>query len=386
MKVFVIAGEASGDALGASVMSGLQAEAREDVDFSGVGGPLMTASGLKSRYPMDDLSVMGLAEIIPRYPALRRRLKETVEAVLDTRPDVLLTIDNPDFCLRVARKVRVAAPEIRTVHYVAPSIWAWRPGRAERMVGTVDHVLAILPFEPPMIETAGVDCDFVGHPVVSDPVPSADEARAFRETYDIGTAPLVLVLPGSRRSEVSRIGPVFGEALARIAGDRPGTRFVVPAAPAVAPDVERMVQGWPGRPIVLAPAIDAVTHRAKRAAFAAADAALAASGTVSLELAAAGTPMVIGYDMHPISRAIISRLLTVDTVTLVNLVSDTRAVPEFLGRDCRPEPLAAALGALLDDPTDQRVALETTMERLGRGGPSPGHRAARAILSRLPDR
>lgn len=384
MKVFVVAGEPSGDKLGQAVMSALRAR-QPDIVFAGIGGPLMQGEGLESLFPMEELSVMGLVEILPKYRHLKRRIRQTAEAATAFDPDLVLTIDSPDFCLRVARLIREgrSGPRPRLVHYVAPSVWAWRPGRAERMARCVDHVLALLPFEPPMMRVAGVSCDFVGHPVVAEPVATAEEARAFRATYGLGDAPVILVLPGSRRGEVTRLAPIFGETLARVLGARPGARIVIPAAEPVLAIVEDMVRDWPGKPLILAPATDSVTLATKRAAFAAADVALAASGTVSLELAAAGTPMVIGYDMNWLSRQIISHMLMIDTVTLVNLVSDTRLVPEFLGKACRPEPMAEAMIALLDDPGAQTAALELTMDRLGRGGMPPGERAAVSILGQL---
>lgn len=377
MRAFLVAGEASGDALGAALMEGLEALA-PGVRFEGVGGPAMEARGLASLFPMHELSVMGLAEILPRYLALRRRMLQTVDAVLAAAPDVLVTIDSPAFGLSVARRVRAARPRARIVHYVAPSVWAWRPGRARRLAGVVDLVLAVLPFEPPLLEAAGVPCRFVGHPAAREPAPDPAEVAAFRAAYSLG-APTVCVLPGSRRSEVARLGPVFGKVVAILSRAHPSLRVVVPAAPAVADPVRRAVAGWPGGPIVVPPGDPA----AKRAAFGACDLALAASGTVSLELARAGTPMVVAYDVHPITRAILARLLTTDTVTLVNLVSETRAVPELLGRDCRPEPIAAAAEAVLRDPSAQRAAFAATMERLGAGGEAPGLRAARAVAALL---
>ena len=379
MRVFLIAGEPSGDRLGAALMDGLAALV-PGIAWDGIGGPEMTARGLVSRFPMSELSVMGLAEVLPQYAHLMRRLKETARTVVETKPDVLITIDSPDFCLRVARRVK-AASATRVVHYVAPSVWAWRPGRAGKMAGTVDQVLTLLPFEPPYMEAAGIRADFVGHPVVADQQATEAEARAFRDAHGIGEAPLVLVLPGSRRGVVTRLAPVFGEAVARMTARRPGLRIAVPAAPAVGPLVREAVRGWKGDPVVIDPAADG--EAAKRAAFRAADAALAASGTVSLELAAADTPMVIAYDMAWLSRQIIRRMLLTDTVTLVNLVADTRAVPEYLGENCRPGPIADAVLDLLDHPERQRDALRLTMERLGQGGEAPGLRAARAVLDGL---
>ncbi|MCF7700212.1 lipid-A-disaccharide synthase [Loktanella sp. M215] len=375
MKVFVIAGEPSGDALGGAVMAGLH-DVAPGVTFDGVGGPLMQAQGLVSRFPMDELSVMGLAEVLPKYRALKRRIAEMAEAVIATRPDVLLTIDSPDFCLRVAKLVK-AQSDIRTIHYVAPTVWAWRPGRAAKMARHIDHVLALFPFEPPLMQAAGMTCDFVGHPVVAHPIATDAEAAAFRADHALGAGPVVLALPGSRRGEVSRLADRFGGALRLLQQTSPGLRVVVPSAGPVADMVRQVTQDWPGQPVLIAPG-DAA---AKRAAFRAADVALAASGTVSLELAAAGTPMVIAYDMNWLSRQIIGQMLLVDTVTLVNLVSDTRTVPEFIGADCTSSRIADGLRAVLADPQAQQAAMALTMDRLGRGGDAPGLRAARSVLA-----
>jgi lipid-A-disaccharide synthase len=374
-RFFLIAGEPSGDRLGAALMEGLRALAPE-VEFHGIGGPEMEARGLCSLFPMSDLSVMGLAEVLPRLPKLLRRRDEAIAAIDAAAPDVLITIDSPDFCLRVARGIREKRPDLPVIHYVAPSVWAWRPERAAKMARSVDHVLALLPFEPPHMREAGMSCDFVGHPVVSERIATPAEAGAFRERHGID-GPLALVLPGSRRGEVDRLAPVFGEALHRLP---PGTRVVVPAVPDLAERVRALTRDWPGAPLVVTEAAE------KRAAFGAATAALAASGTVSLELAANGVPMVIAYDMNWFSRRIIARMLRVETVTLVNLVTRTRAVPEFLGDACRPGPIGAALAGLIRVPSErarQTEALERTMTLLGRGGEAPGLRAARSVLGRL---
>ncbi|HEV8033357.1 lipid-A-disaccharide synthase [Yoonia sp.] len=370
MRVFVIAGEASGDKLGAALMVGLKT-LRPDVQFDGVGGPLMQAEGLESRFPMEELSVMGLAEILPKYRALKARIRQMAEAIIATKPDVLITIDSPDFCLRVARLVK-AGSDIRTVHYVAPTVWAWRPKRAEKMARHIDHVLALFPFEPPLMQAAGMDCDFVGHPVVAEPVASHAEAAA------LGSGTVVLVLPGSRKGEVGRLAARFGMAVAKIAASVPDARFVIPTTRGVHDLVQEQVKLWATPVTVLPPG-----SPDKAAWFKRADVALAASGTVSLELAASGTPMVIAYDMAWLSRIIISRMLLVDTVTLVNLVSDTRVVPEFIGDACKPGPIADAVLAVLADPQAQQAAMALTMERLGQGGEAPGLRAAKAVLERL---
>lgn len=378
MKLYVIAGEASGDALGAALLAGLKS-LRPDLQVRGIGGPLMQAEGLHSLFPMDELSVMGLAEVLPKYAHLKRRIREAAADVLAAAPDGLITIDSPDFVLRVARIVRTARPDLRTIHYVAPSVWAWRPGRAAKMAHVIDHVLALLPFEPPYMTAAGMTCDFVGHPVVSAPRASAAEAQAFRADPG-GGGPLVLALPGSRRGEVARLAPVIGGVLDRVRAVHPQVQVVLPTLRSVAAMVEDLTADWPVRPrIIEAP-------EAKRAAFAAADVAIAASGTVSLELAANGVPMVIAYDMHPVTMWLMQRMARVDTVTLVNLVSDTRVVPEFLGDRCTADLIAPALlGLIGPGPARdaQRAAMRLTMERLGEGGDPPGLRAARSVLAAI---
>lgn len=382
MKVFVIAGEASGDRLGASFMRGLKS--LTDVTFEGVGGPLMQAEGMSSIFPMEELSVMGFVEVLPKIPQLKRRIRETAEAAVSTKPDLVLSIDSPDFCLRVAKLIK-AKSDIRTVHYVAPSVWAWRAGRAVKMAKVIDHVLALLPFEPPYMEAVGIECDFVGHPVVSEPQPSKDDLLAFRSTHGLDAAPVLLVLPGSRKAEVTRLGPIFTDVLRDVCKARPDLRLVVPTTANRAEQVHDLVKDWPGDPVVIAPGRENADNdkSEKAAAFAAADAALAASGTVSLELAAAGTPMLIAYDVNWVSRQIYKRLIKIDTLTLVNLVSETRVVPEFLGDDCRAELISPGLLKLLDNPDEQLEAMRLTMERLGRGGEQPGLRAAKAVLKRL---
>jgi lipid-A-disaccharide synthase len=371
MRVFIIAGEASGDKLGAALMAGLSD--LTDVTFDGVGGPFMQAQGLKSRFPMDELSVMGLAEILPKYRALKARVTQMAQAVLDTKPDVLITIDSPDFCLRVAKRVK-AQSDIRCVHYVAPTVWAWRPKRAVKMARYIDQVLALFPFEPPFMQAAGLRCDFVGHPVVIDLVATKAETDHWA-----GTSPLVMLLPGSRRGEVARLLPRFGAVAKLIAQVHPDVRFALPTTANVYDAVVAGTADWDVRVQILT----ADQQAEKRGLFAAADVAVAASGTVSLELAATDTPMVIAYDMAWISRVIIARMLLVDTVTLVNLVSDTRVIPEFIGKNCVPAPIAAAVIATLENPTAQRAAMADTMQKLGRGGKAPGHRAAMAVLDGL---
>ncbi|MEO9684998.1 lipid-A-disaccharide synthase [Tateyamaria sp.] len=384
LKVFVIAGEPSGDALGAALMAGLK-QLTPNVQFQGVGGLLMQGQGLESQFDMSELSLMGIAEVLPKYLHLKRRIAETARAVIDVKPDVLITIDSPDFSLRVAKLVK-AESNIRTVHYVAPTVWAWRPGRAAKMAKMIDHVLALFPFEPPYMEAVGMDCDFVGHPAANAPRATVEEQAAFRAAHWLtGADPLMLVLPGSRRGEVARLGPVFGEALGALVRQHPDMQVIVPAAPSVADAVEALMATWP----VPAKMIDVrgleieAGLKLKRTAFAAADVALATSGTVALELAAAGTPMVSAFDLHWLSRAIISRMITTDTGSLINHVTNTRVVPEVIGDAFNTKNVLAAMEGLLADTATQTDAMEQTMDLLGRGGEDPGVRAARAVLDRL---
>ncbi len=385
MKVFLVAGEVSGDKLGATFMASLR-QLKPNATFEGVGGELMEAQGLQSLFPMDELSVMGLVEILPKYFHFKRRIKQTAKAVINARPDVLVTIDSPEFSMRVAKLVKKWS-SIRTVHYVAPSVWAWRPKRAEKMAHHIDHVLALLPFEPPYMEAAGMSCDFVGHPVVSEPQASESDAAAFRLKFGIGDSPLLMVLPGSRKSEVTRLSPIFASVLQEACFQFEDLKIVLPAARPVAGLVETLVKSWhlSAEVLVLDPRDYSQEDglSLKRAAFKAADLALAASGTVSLELAAAGTPMVIAYDMNPLSRFLISRMLRVDTANLVSLVSETRVIPEFLGKDCQSEFIAPAVIETLNNPSPQISAMRITMERLGSGGEDPGMRAAKAVLNNL---
>ena len=371
LKLYLIAGEPSGDRLGAALMAGLKALS-PGVEFHGIGGPLMQAEGMVSLFPMEELSIMGLVEVLPKYRALKRRIAEVAADVVACQPAGLITIDSPDFCLRVAALVKQSRPDLRTIHYVAPSVWAWRPGRAAKMARHIDHVLALLPFEPPYMQAAGMTCDFVGHPVVSEPLASPEECAVMA-----GEGPLLLALPGSRKGEVSRLCPVFGATIARLKVRHPTLRVVLPTVRGVEPLVRELTRDWAVAPQIITDAA------LKRAAFAMADVALAASGTVSLELAANDCPMVIAYDMNRLTLWLMRSAARVDTVTLVNLVSETRVVPEFIGARCQPDLIAPALEALLADPSGQTQAMQVTMQRLGQGGDLPGLRAARSVLAAL---
>ena len=383
MKLFLLAGEASGDRLGVELMRGLR-QLKPDVRFRGIAGPEMQSEGLDSLFDMAELSVMGLAEVLPKYFALKRRLDQTVAEVLAWKPDILVTIDSPDFCLRVARAVRAADPSIRTCHYVAPSVWAWRPGRAKKMAAYIDHVLALLPFEPPYMQAEGMACDFVGHPVAAQAAVTSKQIAQFQADFGLDPARRSLVvLPGSRASEIKRLLPIFCKVVAQPCFAE--FQLIFPTLPHLEPLLRAEIDALAQDTVLVTgaglTAADAAEQRL--VAYGAATAALAASGTVSLELAAAGTPMVIAYDMGFISRMVIGAMLKIDTVTLVNLVSETRAVPEFIGKDCKAERIAPALQQILDAPDAQAQAIKTTMTRLGRGDPELPYRAARAVLRGL---
>ena len=383
MKLFLLAGEASGDRLGAELMRGLR-QLKPDVRFRGIAGPEMQSEGLDSLFDMAELSVMGLAEVLPKYFALKRRLDQTVAEVLAWKPDILVTIDSPDFCLRVARTVRAADPSIRTCHYVAPSVWAWRPGRAKKMAAYIDHVLALLPFEPPYMQAEGMACDFVGHPVAAQAAVTSKQIAQFQADFGLDPARRSLVvLPGSRASEIKRLLPIFCKVVAQPYFAE--FQLIFPTLPHLEPLLRAEIDALAQDTVLVTgaglTAADAAEQRL--VAYGAATAALAASGTVSLELAAAGTPMVIAYDMGFISRMVIGAMLKIDTVTLVNLVSETRAVPEFIGKDCKAERIAPALQKILDAPDAQAQAIKTTMTRLGKGDPELPYRAARAVLRGL---
>jgi lipid-A-disaccharide synthase len=369
-------------------MRSLRAE-RPDVEFLGVGGPAMADEGLASLFPQDDLSVMGLVEVLPRLPLILRRLRETCEACVAARPAALVTIDSPSFGLRVADRVKAAAPDVRRIHYVAPQVWAWRPGRARKLASRVDLLLALLPFEPDFFAGYGVPCAFVGHPAAARPHPGPQEAAAFRAAIGVPAgAPLLAALPGSRAGELKRHLALFGETVALLARRLPGLHVVAPTVGPRAAALREAAAAWAAPTIVLDPGAlpPPQAEARKRLAFTAADAALAASGTVTLELAAAGVPMVAVYRANPLTAAIVRRLIRVDSAILVNLVSGENAVPELLQERFTPEAAAGALLPLFRDGPERRRQLGAgarAMAALGRGGEDPGRRAARALLAAL---
>lgn len=375
--IFIIAGEPSGDLLGARLMAALRSRTGGKVSFAGIGGESMEAEGLTSLVPLSDLAVMGLLEVLPKAPTILRRVRETVAEVERLRPAAVVTIDSWGFTGRVAKRLMAECPDIPRIHYVAPMVWAWREGRVRHLAERVHHLMTLLPNEPAYFERAGLAATHVGHPVIESGADQGD-GKAFRARYGIpAKAPLLCVLPGSRRSETGKLLPVFSRTLAILAKTHPGLRVVVPTVATVADSVAEAAAKWPLPTIVL-------RGQAERyAAFAASRVALAASGTVALELALAGLPAVITYKVAKLSAAMAKRLLKIKYVNLINILMDRMVVPELLQDDCRPETLAAAVGTLLDDKearAEQIKGAKDGMARLGFGGPSPSLRAADVVL------
>ena len=323
-RIFIIAGEASGDVLGARLMAALRA-GRPGIEFAGIGGARMAEAGLVSQFPMQELAVMGLAEILPRIFSLKRRISETVEAIKTSRPDIVVTIDSPGFCLRVLKGV---GSGIRRVHYVAPQVWAWRQERVKHYPGLWDELLCLLPFEPEFFAPHGLNPVFVGHPVLES---GADMGNAERFRAQNNLAPdavPVVLMPGSRVTETARLLPVFRQTMALLSNTMPGLQPVVAAASGIADAVAARTADWPVRPII----VRDVASRYD--AFAAAHAALTKSGTSTLELAMAGVPMAVTYRVNPLSAAIAKRLIKVKYVAMINLLAGGPLVPELLQEDC----------------------------------------------------
>jgi lipid-A-disaccharide synthase len=375
--IYLIAGEASGDVLGGRLMAALRAR-RPDLRFAGIGGAHMAQHGLTSLFPLRELALMGLLEILPRLTSLRRRLRETVVDITAQRPAVVVTIDSPGFTLRVLRAI--APLGLPRAHYVAPQVWAWRPGRVRHYGGLWDRLLCLLPFEPKFFARHNLPATFVGHPVLESGAETGDAAR-FRTHHSLAPDTQVLtVMPGSRRTEVARMLPTFGAALRLVAARAPGLVPVVPLAGPVAEAVAAGAARWPTPPILLDTIAD------KHDAFAASAAALTKSGTATLELAMAGVPMLVSQRGNPISVAIFRRLVTVPHLSILNLIAGQEIVPELLQENCTPERIAAALAPLLTDPAAaaaQRAACRAVLAQLAPPVGTPSAAAAAEVLALL---
>lgn len=378
-KIYLIATEESGDRLGGALMRELKARVGDSVTFEGIGGHAMAEQGLASLFPIEELSIMGFAAVVQRLPSLLRLIRRAADAVLAASPDILVIIDSPDFTHRVARRVRARAPSIPIVDYVSPTVWAWRPGRARAMNAYVDHVLALLPFEPEAYRRLhGPACSYVGHPLtqqIDTLRPNADEQRR-RD----GEPPVLLVLPGSRRSEVRHHAAAFGATLAQLRQQGVAFTPVLPTTPRLEALVREVSADWPVQPQIV------VGEHAKRTAFRTARAALAKSGTVTLELAIAGVPMVTAYRAGSVEVWIARRVVKLSTVILANLVIGDNVVPEFLQEDCVPEKLVPALREVLADTPARRRQLDAFAKIdaiLSTGTDTPSGRAAAIVVDAM---
>jgi lipid-A-disaccharide synthase len=378
-KIFLIATEESGDRLGANLMKVLRQRLGGAVQFEGVGGQSMAREGLVSLFPIEELSIIGLAAVVKQLPKILRLIRETTRAVTQASPDILVIIDSPDFTHRVARRVRAGDPSIPIVDYVSPSVWAWRPGRARAMRRYIDHVLALLPFEPDEYRRLhGPPCSYVGHPLTGQTAtlrPDPGEQKRRDEA-----PPVLLVLPGSRRSEIRHHMAVFGETLARLRDEGAAFELILPTMPHLQEAVSEGLKDWKVAPRVV------VGEQEKRAAFRIARAALAKSGTVTLELALAGVPMVTAYRTGAVEAWILIRAINVKSVILANLVVGENVVPEFLQQDCTPEKLVPALRDVLEDSPLRRRQIEAFAgidNIMSTGNQPPGVRAADIVLAML---
>jgi lipid-A-disaccharide synthase len=361
--VFLLAGEASGDQLGASLMASLRDI--QDVRFVGVGGPAMQAQGLHSLFPMEELSILGVLGIIRQLPQLLRRLKLTVQTIQRMRPDAVVTIDAPEFSFRVMKRLHRLPQRPRLIHYVAPTVWAWRSGRARKVARFLDHMLCLYPCEPPYFEKYGLTSSFVGHPIAHESL-----GKAKRDPD------LVCVLPGSRSSEIETLLPIFKETITLLKKEFPALKVVIPTLPSVLGLVQQGTQDWPcDVQIVLG-------DDARKHAFQKASAALAASGTVALQLSAARLPFVIAYKLGTVNTWIARALLKTQWVCMVNILLNKTCIPELLQKNCTPEKLASAVGTLLKS-SDARVRQERAMEAAISLLKAPPDAAANAVVSEL---
>lgn len=376
MKIMLIAAEASGDALGAGLAKALRAR-RPDVELVGVGGPKMAAEGIVSPFDIAELSILGWIEGLRAYGRVKARVADTVAFAVRERPDAVVLIDSWGFTIRVAKAIRAVLPDVRLIKYVGPQVWASRPGRAKTLAGAVDHLLALYAFDAPWFEKEGLPTTVVGSQALHVDMSGADPA-AFRAARGIAAdAPLLLVLPGSRPSEIRLMTPVYEAAVARLKVERPGLEVAVVAAGTVAEDVAARVAAWPFRAHL-------VREVDKYSAMKAATVALATSGTVSTELALAGAPMVIGYRFQPLSYAIMKPFFTGKYATLFNHAADAEIARELIQKDATPEGFAAEVGRLLDDPTarsDQAARQTAALDLMGREGRDPSEIAAEAVLA-----
>jgi lipid-A-disaccharide synthase len=367
LRIALVAGEASGDILGSGLMRAIKLR-HPDVQFIGVGGPLMEAEGMVSYFPMERLSVMGLVEVLGRLKELLARRKLLVQTLIDEKPDVFIGIDAPDFTLNVELKLRQAA--IKTVHYVSPSVWAWRQKRVLKIREGCDLMLTLLPFEARFYEEKGVPVRFVGHPL-ADTIPLQADRAGARAELNLGDGPVVALMPGSRAGEVGRLGALFFDTAERLLAQRPGLHFVLPcASPQRRAQIEQLLEGR-NLPLTL---LEGRSH----VALAACDAVLIASGTATLEALLYKRPMVVAYRLAPLTFWILKRMVKSPYVSLPNLLAQRLLVPEFLQDAATADALAQTLLPLLVDGSAQTAGFDAIHRTLRRDA---SNQAADAVLS-----
>jgi lipid-A-disaccharide synthase len=378
--IWLIAGEPSGDLIGARLIDALNKRTGGRFRVTGIGGEAMESAGLQSRFPISDIAVMGLVEIIPRIPLIKRRMRETIAQIKQDKPAIVVSIDVPGFCYDVWKGLR--GSDIPLVHYVAPTVWAWRPDRAKKFARELDHLMALLPFEPPYFEKEGLDCTFVGHPVLEGGAEKGDGER-FRQQHGIAPGDkAICVLPGSRSGELKRLAEVFRQSAVTIVEKYPDAVFVFPTVSYLSETVTELARSWPGRTVV----VSSISE--KFDAMQACNVAMAASGTVSLELAMARVPHIVAYRMNALTVRIVRLLhgMNQKFVNLVNILLDREIIPEFIQERCRSDLIAVYMCKLLDDPEareEQAKSIESALSMLRPASGAPSDAAASVVASLL---
>ncbi len=379
LRIFIVAGEHSGDALGGDLMAAINRRLKRRVRYLGVGGEAMQAQGLVSQFPIEDVAVMGLASILPKLPRIVRRVYRTVAAAVAAQPDIVVIIDSPEFTHPIAKRIRRQLPSVPIIDYVSPTVWAWRPGRAKKMAAYVDHLLALLPFEPDAhAQLGGPPCTYIGHPLSEREQWIRDlDPEPLRQRLNIAASkPVLLVLPGSRRSEVTRLIDPFSAAVEHLRKDGRAFEVIIPTVPSVASIIAEKTHDWSMPPHIVTGEDD------KFRAFKLARAALAASGTVTLQLAMAGTPMVVTYRVDQLALRL-RFLVKVQSIVLANLVLGENAFPELIQEDCTPEKLASELATIMDETPGRAAQLEALSRIPGKmayAASSPSETAAEIVL------
>ena len=377
--IYIIAGEPSGDRLGSKLISALRRKTADQIRISGIGGSEMERQGLSSQFPMSELTVMGFAEVLPRLPNLLMRINDTVKHIMKCEPDVVLTIDSPDFNLRVIKKLRGA--NLTIIHYVAPSVWAWKSGRAKKLAGLVDHLLTLLPFEPPYFEPLGLKCTFVGHSVIESEAEKGNGVD-FRERNNISAMARVLcLLPGSRFSEINRLLPIFEDVITLL--NDTNLQLVIPTVDYLVEKIRLKTIHWPNSPIII------FDEKDKFGAFAASNAAIAASGTVSLELALAKVPYVTVYKFNYLTALIARHMVKTPFVNIVNILLERESIPELIQSNCNGDRIVKYISKYLNGSDDAKLQIESfkdAIDQLKTGNKNPSDKAAAVVLDLIKNR